>query len=99
MSRIVLAALLFIAVYAASFNIQVTSVCTNYTGTVCTTWSQTGTIIEETAACLPGSALVLTDRGSRRMSELKIGDRIFSYNRSTGKHEYSTVEAWLHRAP
>jgi|JI6StandDraft_1071083.scaffolds.fasta_scaffold01135_16 hypothetical protein len=97
--RIVLLVWLIVLAATSTFNIQVTSTCTNYTGVTCTAWSQTGSIIEETAACLPGNALVMTDRGLLNMNQLKVGDRVLSYNRSTGKDEYSSVEAWLHRYP
>jgi hypothetical protein len=91
--------LLVVSVTAATFNIQVTSTCTNYTGTACTAWTQTGSIIENTAACLPGNTELLTETGPKQISDIRIGDRVLTYNPITKQDEYANVEAWLHRAP
>lgn len=84
---------------STTFNIQVTSTCTNFSGSACLAWSQSGSIIEDTAACLPGSAELVTPRGTVRMDRLRVGDSVLAYNPGTRANEYASVTHWLHRSP
>ena len=47
--------------------------------------------------CFPASTLVMTLDGPKLLEDLQIHDKIFSYNKLTGKNHYSEVIAWLHR--
>ncbi len=94
--RIIIAATLLCLSWCSTFDVQVTSTCTNFTNNTCVSWSQTGSIIEQQAACLPGDAEVITPDGPKRMDELVVGDLVLGHD--DGRDVYTPVTAWFHRS-
>lgn len=58
-------------------------------------WSENKNLISQYAVifdeCLPADTKVKTDTGEKEIADIKVGDRVLSYNHDTGTTEYKTV--------
>lgn len=45
--------------------------------------------------CFHSGQLIVTDKGSLKISDIKKGDLVLSYNHNNGKNEYKRVESCL----
>jgi len=83
---------------ATTFTVDVKYECSKQTPSGCTSWTQAGTIEEETS-CFPGDSMVLTPEGAKRMDAVQIGDLILGHDESSGMDVFTPIRAWFHRSP
>eukprot|EP00747_Dinoflagellata_sp_TGD_P000194 gnl/TRDRNA2_/TRDRNA2_100258_c1_seq1.p1 gnl/TRDRNA2_/TRDRNA2_100258_c1~~gnl/TRDRNA2_/TRDRNA2_100258_c1_seq1.p1 ORF type:complete len:461 (-),score=75.31 gnl/TRDRNA2_/TRDRNA2_100258_c1_seq1:117-1469(-) len=50
------------------------------------------------SSCFPADALLISSSGHVRMDQLRLGDKVLGFHHGTGKPEFTTVRAWLHRS-
>lgn len=91
-----LTSLLFVAtVLSIGSDITAESSCLSYSDKgYCSKWSISGRIEQDTAACFPETAKVMTPQGLKRMDELKKGDQVLASRQ--GKEVFTRLTSWFH---
>ena len=79
------------------YTYSVTSTCDTVTDGICTKWTYSGSIKEDTQ-CFPEDSYIMTENGDIiQMKDLRIGDKILGYDSTNDEPIYTEVRAWFHR--
>jgi hypothetical protein len=79
-----------------AYDYSMKSTCTTQDSGMCTEWSHSGTIKQNTGSCFPENTYVITSEGITQMKDLYVGSDLLGYNTYTELTEFSEMPTWFH---